>query len=107
MKRISERNHYVPQFYLEYFCKPTATGKHGFWVYYKNRPEPVFQTPINTTVELNLYTTKGPTGEKTDAVEKMVMTPIESAVKPIFDHLLSGGDIRAPNTREPLAIFLS
>jgi len=79
-KTATKRHHYVPQFYLHYFCNE---GK--LWVYDKEGRPPRIQTPVNTAVEGHLYSLNVPEGMAPDLVETQVLGPIENDAKPVLD----------------------
>ena len=78
------RDHYVPQFYLSYFATVQQQGPAGFWVYDKDSGEPRFQTPINTTVERDLYSIPRPEGEPDRQIEAF-LADLEGRTKPVLD----------------------
>jgi len=81
----AKRQHYVPQFYLDYFALPNRAGATPtFWVYDKRGDEPRPQTPVNTAVESHFYTLSAPEGEKDHSLEEM-LAKVESLAKPILD----------------------
>jgi hypothetical protein len=80
---IAKRNHYLPQFYLEYFI-PASRPAH-FWVYDKEGGNPRPQTPINTGVEGHLYTVLNEDGAKDDFIETQVLSPLDGVAKSILD----------------------
>jgi hypothetical protein len=78
----AKRNHYLPQFYLEYFILP---GEKCIWVYDKSGGEPRCQQPINTGVEGHLYSIINEQGEKDDSIETQFLAPLDGRVKPVLD----------------------
>ena len=74
----SKRHHYVPQFYLNYFCSDGT-----LWIYEKGLAQPHLQTPRNTAVEAHLYSFTVD-GQKHDYVEQQ-LSVIESEAKTILD----------------------
>ncbi len=81
-----KRQHYVPQFYLEFF----VSGDGTFWVYDKEGGLPRKQTPINTAVESYFYSVDTPRGEKDNYVEDE-LSKVESTARPILAHWQSKG----------------
>jgi len=83
-----KRQHYVPQFYLEFF----TSGDGTFWVYDKEGGGglPRKQTPINTAVESYFYSFDTPEGEKNNYIEEE-LSKIESTARPILAHWQTKG----------------
>ena len=76
-----KRHHYLPQFYLENFCK------NGFlWVYDRNNNKYRQQTPINTAVKKKYYTITGPNGRSHNEIEA-VLANIEGETKHIIEKI--------------------
>jgi hypothetical protein len=100
---VSIRNHYLPQFYLKSFTDPE--GK--FWVYYKDRDEPVRQTPVNTGIEKHMYTIEREDGTIDDVVEKKMFAPLESEVSPIIKKLTESKYNLTDVDKENLSLFLA
>jgi hypothetical protein len=83
-----KRQHYVPQFYLNWFTTTEeGSRKATFWVYDKKGGEPRRQTPINTAVESRFYDLEHQ-GVRVP-VEEM-LAAIESAAKPVLERLAQG-----------------
>ena len=102
---VTERNHYLPQFYLKAFV--SGHEPKVFWVYDKN--EKVFrsQTPINTGIQRNFYNLENPDGSIDDTIEREVFSPLESASKPVIDRLLMPHARLTEHDIEALAGFLA
>ena len=83
---VTERNHYLPQFYLKAFVSGHAPKV--FWVYDKKVKVFRSQTPINTGIQRNFYNLENPDGSIDDTIERVVFSPLESAAKPVIDRLL-------------------
>ena len=97
----TERNHYLPQFYLKSFLSNKI-----FWVYYKDGSGPIAQTPINTGVEKNLYTFKNPNGSKNDELERILGIAENNATE-IIKNLSKPNARLDANDISDLAIFFS
>jgi len=102
---VTERNHYLPQFYLKTFV--SGHEPKVFWVYDKN--EKVFrsQTPINTGIQRNFYNLENPDGCIDDTLEREVFSPVESVSKPVIDRLLISHARLTEHDIEGLAGFLA
>lgn len=72
---VTERNHYLPQFYLEAFG--TGTKQPLFWVYDKQTLKSRQQSPINTGVEKNLYNIEKADGSIDDFIEREVFSKVD------------------------------
>lgn len=93
---IPRRHHYVPQFYLHNFTTAKKEDKQpGFWIYDKAGGEPRRLTPLNTTVERDLYTFIKPDGTPDVTLEVDLFSRVEGWTQPILDRL-----IRRPNLME-------
>jgi Protein of unknown function (DUF4238) len=98
----SKRHHYVPQFYLNYFC---SEGASTLWVYEKGSARPRSQTPYNTAVEGGLYALTVD-GRKDDLVERN-LSEIESVTKPILDRWQQHGALPLPEEIMIVVQFLA
>jgi len=99
---VTKRNHFVPQFYLEYFA-----DEDGFlWVYDKEGGEPREQQPVNTGVEKNLYTITLENGQKDDSLEKW-FARLEGKTKPILDKLINSRARISDEDKRVLAEFMA
>ena len=101
----TERNHYLPQFYLKAFL--AQNDPKLFWVYDKKQNAFRPQTPINTGIERHLYNLENPDGTFDDSLETQVFTPIETASKPVIDRILGPNTRLVPDDIETLAWFLA
>jgi hypothetical protein len=99
---ISKRHHYVPQFYLNYFC---SEGASTLSVYEKGHARPRLQTPRNTAVEAGLYSFTID-GRKDDFVERN-LSEIESVTKPILDRWQERDVLPKPEEIVVVAQFLA
>ena len=98
---ITRRCHYLPQFYLSNF----VNSDKNFYVYYKEDEEdPKVQTPLNTGIERDLYNAINEDGIISDSVEKELLAPVEGAVGPIINQLLSSKSINDSDISD-LALF--
>jgi hypothetical protein len=102
---VTERNHYLPQFYLRGFLAQNAPKI--FCVYDKKENAFRPQTPINTGIERHLYNLEQPDGTVDDTLETQVFAPIESVSKPVIDRLLEANARLVPDDIETLAWFLA
>ena len=95
-----KRHHYLPQFYLERFCRDGL-----LWVYDREKNEYRQQTPINTALENQHYTAVGPDGQKHTDIEKL-LSFIEGKTAPIIEKIDKKEKIN-PEEKEMLATFIS
>jgi hypothetical protein len=93
-----KRHHYLPQFYLDGFCR---FGR--LWVFDKKKHEFREQTPINTAAQNGYYTVHLDDGTKNMQIEKM-LAAVEGQTKPIIDKLIHKQKITAQD-KEVLATF--
>jgi len=82
MKRAAKRHHYLPQSYLEGFCR-----EDGFWVYDRKDDEYRKQTPVNTTVQKHYYSIEEEEGEKNIEIERM-LSELEGDTKKIINKIM-------------------
>jgi hypothetical protein len=105
MGKNAKRDHYLPQFYLNYFLP--EDNPENFWVYDKKGGDPICQTPINTGIEGQLYRLEGPRITNPKFIDTIFFQRNESAVKPVIQRLLYPG-ARLKDTDIPvLADFLA
>src|ERR1044071_9586606 len=102
---VTERNHYLPQFYLKAFV--SGHESKVFWVYDKNKKVFRPQTPINTGVQRNFYNLENPDGSIDDTLERAVFRPLENVAKPVIDRLLLPHARLTEHDIEELAGFLA
>lgn len=95
-----KRHHYLPQFYLENFCRDGL-----LWVYDRERNEYRQQTPLNTALQNQYYTALTPDGKQTVEIEKF-LSVIEGLAKPIITKVDNKNPISLQE-KETLAIFIS
>jgi len=101
----SKRDHYLPQFYLNFFLPDTNPS--FFWVYDKQGGNPSPQTPINTGIEGQLYRIDSSRITNPKFIDTTLFQRNESRVKPIIERLLRSGE-RLKDTDIPtLADFLA
>jgi len=72
---IAERNHYLPQFYLQAFL--ALEDPKIFWVYDKKDGAFRPQTPINTGIQRHLYNLDNPDGTVDDSLEREIFTQLK------------------------------
>ena len=94
-----KRHHYLPQFYLEYFCK-----EDGFWVFDREVNEFRQQTPKNTALKSYYYSVQDAEGNKRMDIEYL-LSQIEGHSKEVISKLLARKTI-TPAEREELSIFI-
>lgn len=82
MKSAAKRHHYLPQSYLEGFCR-----EDGFWVYDRKDDEYRKQTPVNTTVQKHYYSIEEEDGEKNIEIEKM-LSQLEGSTKKVINKIV-------------------
>ncbi|MCX6911112.1 MAG: DUF4238 domain-containing protein [Verrucomicrobia bacterium] len=100
---FTKQNHYVPQFYQNYFCDTSGC----LWVYDKDNPEPKQQHPIVTAVENHLYTINREDGVKDDSLEKEVFTRNEWIAIPVLDRWQQSGTKIQEEEIPQIASFLA
>ncbi|MGA1870914.1 MAG: DUF4238 domain-containing protein [bacterium] len=96
----SKRHHYLPQFYLEYFCINGC-----LWLFDKKNKEYRIQTPINTTLKSYYYSLEDEKGQKGAQIESF-LSKIEGFAKPIIQKINSGNNITSEE-KEKLSIFIA
>lgn len=79
-----KRHHYLPQFYIEGFCR-----ENSLWIFDRKLNEYRPQTPINTALQSHYYTFKDLEGNLNTDIEKM-FSSIEGKTKPIIDKIDEG-----------------
>jgi hypothetical protein len=84
---ITKLNHYVPRFYLARFTAPDGL----LWVFDKETRSSRRQAPQNTGAESHLYTVEKEDGEKSDRIEREIMSPMDGSVAPILDRWAQRG----------------
>ncbi|MCH8029436.1 MAG: DUF4238 domain-containing protein [Candidatus Dadabacteria bacterium] len=95
-----KRHHYLPQFYLEGFCRD------GYlWVFDSENEEYRRQTPKNTAVEKDFYTVVNKDGEKNNEIEK-ILSNVESWAKPVI-HKIEAREPLSQDDRDLLSLFIS
>lgn len=78
-----KRHHYLPQSYLEGFCR-----EGRLWVYDREDDEYRKQTPVNTTVQKHYYSIEGDDGKKNIEIEKM-LSKLEGDTKKVLNNVIS------------------
>lgn len=96
---IPKRHHYLPQFYLDGFCRDDL-----LWVYDKDEKEFRQQTLQNTAVQKYYYSFEDDDGEK-DAEVEGLLSLVETYTKPIIDKINSR-EIIDEAEKETLSIFV-
>lgn len=76
-----KRHHYLPQCYLEKFCKNGLLN-----VFDRERKEFRVQTPINTALQSRYYTITEQDGSKYSGIEEL-LSSIEGCTKPVLDKI--------------------
>jgi hypothetical protein len=94
-----KRHHYLPQFYLEGFCRDGL-----LWVYDKDKKEIRQQKPINTAVQKYYYSFENEDGQR-DAEVEVLLSIVETYTKPIIDKINKRDDIDETE-KETLSIFI-
>src|SRR3972149_6577246 len=94
-----KRHHYLPQFYLEGFCRDDL-----LWVYDRDEKEYRQQTPQNTAVQKYYYSFENDNGER-DAEVEGLLSLVETYTKPIIDKINNRESIDG-NEKETLSIFI-
>ncbi|NJN00275.1 MAG: DUF4238 domain-containing protein [Aquincola sp.] len=93
-----KRHHYLPQFYLNAFCRDG-----GLWVFDRERSEYRQQTPNNTALKQHYYSVEFSNGEKDTRIEEM-LSLVESRAKSVLEKLTSGAEI-TNEERDEFALF--
>lgn len=94
-----KRHHYLPQFYLEGFCRNEL-----LWVYDRENKEIRQQTPVNTAVQKYYYSFEDDEGER-DADVEGLLSLIETYTKPII-YKLNKRELIDNSEKETLSIFV-
>lgn len=95
-----KRHHYLPEFYLNGFTEG------GFLsIYDRKKKELRRQTPKNTAVIGNYYTTTDDKGEKNFDIEQL-LSQFEGKAKPAFDKLNQGNPL-TPDERADAGYFIA
>lgn len=105
MSGNSKRDHYLPQFYLNFFIP--EEDPRFFWVYDKQGGDPRPQTPINTGIEGHLYRLEGPRIADAKFIDSILFQKNESTVKPVIQRLLRSGERLKDTDIRILADFLA
>jgi hypothetical protein len=95
-----KRHHYLPQFYLEGFCR-----NGGLWVYDRDRDEFRFQTPKNTALKSHYYSVEGANGSKRTDIETY-LSQVENRASQVMAKLLTQQAITEPE-RAAFALFVA
>ncbi|MGL4490746.1 MAG: DUF4238 domain-containing protein [Rhizobiaceae bacterium] len=101
MKQRNKRQHFIPRFYLSYFCD--ADGK--IWTHDSRRGEALANTPDNTAIMTDMYSPTLANGEHFDEIDKM-LDKIEDAAAPLMLRLLSCDPLDV-DQKATFAIFLA
>ena len=104
MSGNSKRDHYLPQFYLNFFLPEV---ERFFWAYDKQGGDPRPQTPINTGIEGQLYRLEGPRITNPKFIDTTFFQRTESVVKPVIQRLLRSGERLKDTDIRVLADFLA
>lgn len=95
-----KRHHYLPQFYLERFCRDG-----GFSVFDRERNEFRKQTPINTALKSHYYSVEDKTGKKDTRIESF-LSELEGHAKQIVQKLEHRENI-VDDEKKELALFIA
>ena len=95
-----KRHHYLPIFYLEYFCRAGT-----FCVFDREVNEFRQQTPKNTALKSHYYSVQDAKGNKRTEIE-CLLSQIEGHAKEVIENLLVRKTI-TPEEREELSIFIA
>lgn len=95
-----KRHHYLPQFYLDGFCR---NGQ--LWVFDRQLNAFRQQTPKNTALESHYYSVEDGGGNKRTDIESF-LSQIEGRAKQVIVSLLAGKTIAAEE-KEELSIFIA
>ncbi len=95
-----KRHHYLPEFYLEGFCRDGL-----LWLYDREKREFRQQSPKNTAVQSYYYSLVDYEGAKDSGVEKM-LSQVEGLAKPLRDKLLARGKLTTQERAE-FALFVA
>ncbi|MDD2901780.1 MAG: DUF4238 domain-containing protein [Syntrophales bacterium] len=95
-----KRHHYLPKFYLEYFCKDG-----NLCVFDRKTKEFRNQTPVNTALKSNYYSFKDSEGKKLTDIEQL-LSQIEGNAKNVFEKAINNEDITAEEKEHP-SLFIA
>ena len=95
-----KRHHYLPQFYLEGFCRDGH-----LWVFDREANELRRQTPVNTAVMKQYYTVEDEGGEKNNDIE-LFLSQIESVSKPVVQKVVSKAQMSSED-KEVMSVFIA
>lgn len=95
-----KRHHYLPQFYLEQFCRDGA-----FWVYDRDTSEFRRQTPKNTAIISHYYSVEDGDGNKRTGIESL-LSQIEGRAKSIMGKLVAQDAISESDKAE-FSVFVA
>lgn len=95
-----KRHHYLPQFYLEGFCRD------GYlWVFDREANQLRRQTPVNTAIQRHYYTVEDKEGKRNTSIEGF-LSEIEGASKPVIQKIAAKEEI-SDDDKYVLAIFIA
>lgn len=97
---VPKRHHFLPQFYLEGFCRNGLLS-----VYDRDKNEYRKQTPQNTALKKYYYSFEINDGEKTDEIEGL-LSFVETHTKPIIDKI-NNREVINNTEKETLSIFIA
>jgi len=95
-----KRHHYLPQFYLEQFCRDGS-----LWVFDRDTSEFRPQTPKNTALISHYYSVEDEAGNKRTGIESL-LSQLEGYAKPIMAKLLAQ-DAITESDKEEFSIFVA
>lgn len=96
-----KRHHFLPKFYLKYFCENKL-----FWVYDREKNEYRKQTPNNTAIQKKYYSFIGCDGKEHNEIENKVLSDIETEARPIIDKI-NNKKMISPHEKIILTIFIT
>ncbi|MBP7527333.1 MAG: DUF4238 domain-containing protein [Syntrophorhabdaceae bacterium] len=95
-----KRHHYLPQFYLEGFCRD------GYlWVFDRETSEFRRQTPVNTAIQKHYYTVEDKDGKKDTSIEAF-LSEIEGASKPVIQKIEAKEQI-SDDDKYAMSVFIA
>jgi hypothetical protein len=95
-----KRQHFLPRFYLEGFCRDGLVA-----VFDREKNEVRLQQPVNTAVIGHFYTLEDAEGRRRFELEAL-LADYEGKAKPAIAKLVAGGELTA-DERSDLAIFIA
>ncbi len=103
LRKLSRRQHYLPQMYLRGF----ADESDLVWVFDRQKNSYIHQHVKITAVKKDFYTIVGPDGQKTDAIETLMANIVEGPMKHIIERLDKRNLTWEGEDRAILALFVA